>query len=67
MYISLDFFLIQEIKLWKEKLGYGSKQVSKKSLSHGEEEFAKDMNRFGDSGTENSFTQITEDLKPMVC
>ena len=29
----------------KEKLEYGSKKVSKKS-SHGEEEFAKEMNRF---------------------
>lgn len=32
-------------KIMKEKLEYGSKKVSKKS-SHGEEEFAKEMNRF---------------------
>ena len=32
-------------KIMKEKLGYGSKKVSKKS-SHGEEEFAREINRF---------------------
>lgn len=72
MCVHFSYFSeIQEIKLLRKKMGYGSKYASNKAtykLNLKEEsELTREMNRIDISGTENRIARTTEDLKSTVC